>query len=158
MTLPQSWPLPSDEQRVMSSDAGSRQRLRLATSIVAGGAALCGALAGWPTWTVSGSATRNSYASLRAAQALGIEQLTPFRVAWFCVPVAAAALVLLLGIRAMRSAAAVGLVTAVVLVLFGGGVLLTPVADGVGPWLALGSGVVLAGGSVGLLAQGRGKD
>ncbi len=142
----------------MRTDAESGRQPRMATSVVVGGAAVFGALAGWPTWTVSGSATRNSYASLRAAQALGIEQLTPFRVVWFCVPVAAAALMVLLVIRSTRSAAAVGLVTAVVLVFFGGGVLLTPVAGGVGPWLSLGSGVVLAGGSVGLLAQGRCKD
>lgn len=127
------------------------------TGVVAGVAALCGALAGWPTWTLSGSATRNSYASLRAAQALGIEQLTPFRVVWFCVPVAAATVLMLLTARAIRSAAVVGLVTSIVLVFFGGGVLLTPVADGVGPWLALGAGVVLAGASVGLLSQGRRK-
>lgn len=118
-------------------------------------AAISGAVSGWPTWTVSGSATRNSYASLRAAQAIGIDQLTPFRVVWFLVPVAAAVVVLLLLAGASRSAAVVGMLTSIVLLLFGGGVLLTPVAAGVGPWLAAGSGLVLMGGSVGLLSQGR---
>lgn len=124
---------------------------------VVGVAAACGAVAGWPTWTVSGSATRNSYASLRAAQAIGIDQLTPFRVVWFLVPVAAAAVVLLLLAGASRSASVVGILTSIVLLLFGGGVLLTPVAAGVGPWLAAGSGLVLIGGSVVLLSQGRVK-
>lgn len=130
---------------------------QMVTRVIVGLAALCGAAAGWPTWTVSGSATRNSYASLRAAQAIGIDQLTPFRVVWFLVPVAAAAVVLLLLAGAPRSAAIVGIVTAIVLLLFGGGVLLTPAAAGVGPWLAAGSGLILIGGSVGLLAQGRGE-
>lgn len=121
-------------------------------------AAAVGAFAGWPTWTISGSATRNSYASLRAAQVLGIEQLTPLRVVWFVTPVASAAVVLLLVAGAFRSASAVGLLTAAVLLSFGGGVLLTPVAAGVGPWLAVGAGVGLVGGSVGLLAQGRSED
>lgn len=125
---------------------------------IVGLAAICGAVSGWPTWTVSGSATRNSFASLRAAQAIGIDQLTPFRVVWFLVPVAAAAVVLLLLAGASRSAAIVGILTAIVLLLFGGGVLLTPVAAGVGPWLAAVSGLVLIGGSVGLLSQGRVKD
>lgn len=140
------------------SHRGSWTRAQLITAVIVGVAALAGAVAGWPTWTVSGSATRNSYASLRAAQVLGIDQLTPFRVIWFLVPVAAAAVVLLLVAGAVRVAALVGIASAIVLVLFGGGVLLTPVAAGVGPWLALGSGAVLAGGSIGLLAQGRSKD
>jgi len=132
---------------------GSTNR-RLANSVVAGLAAVVGALAGWPTWTLSGSATRNSYASLRAAQAVGIDQLTPFRVVWFLVPVAAAAMVLLLVAKATRSAGVVGLLAAVVLVGFGGVVLRTPVASGMGPWMALGAGVVLAGASLGLLSPG----
>lgn len=127
----------------------------LATKLATGVAACVGAASGWLTWTVSGSATRNSYASLRAAQRLGIEQLTPFRVVWFCVPVAAAVVVFLLVGGIARWAAIVGLVTALVLMLFGGGVLLTPVADGVGPWLSLGAGLVLAVGSIAVLAQGR---
>lgn len=129
----------------------------LTTSVIAGLAAVVAALAGWPTWTVSGSATRNSYASLRAAQALGIDQLTPFRVVWFCVPVAAAALVLLLIARVTRIAAVVGLLMAVVVAGFGGVILRTPVASGVGPWFSLGAGVVLAAASIGLLSQGGPK-
>lgn len=130
---------------------------RLVLRVLTALAAAVGAIAGWPTWTISGSATRNSYASLRAAQALGIDQLTPFRVVWFLVPVAGAGVLVLLVAGAARSAAALGLLTALVLILFGGGMLLTPVASGVGPWLALGSGVALVGGSVGLLSQGRAR-
>ena len=120
-------------------------------------AAVLGAAAGWLTWTISGSATRNSYASLRAAQALGIDQLTPFRVVWFLVPVAGAGVVLLLAAGAVRSAAAVGVLMSLVLIVFAGGVLLTPVAAGVGPWLALGSGGTLIASSAGLIAQGRSR-
>lgn len=140
------------------TDDARRQRRRLMTSAVVAISALAGALAGWPTWTVSGSATRNSYASLRAAQALGVDQLTPFRVVWFCVPVAAAAIALLLVAGAIRSAAVIGVLTAIVLVAFGGVILRTPVASGAGPWLALASGVVLAGASIARVSQGRGKD
>jgi len=142
----------------MNQAAPGQRQARSATSVVTGVAAVVGAFAGWPTWTVSGSATRNSYASLRAAQAIGVEQLTPFRVVWFCVPVAVAALALLLVLRATRSAAFVGLAIAMVLAFFGGSVLMTPVASGVGPWMSLGAGVVLAAASIGLLAQGRHKD
>lgn len=49
----------------------------------------------WLTWFTSGSANRNSFAMFRAAQILGIESITPFRVLWFLLPVvllAAAAL------------------------------------------------------------------
>jgi len=141
----------------MSSRGVAHQR-RLATSAIVGLAAFVGALAGWPTWTVSGSATRNSYASLRAAQVIGVDQLTPFRVVWFCVPVAASAIGLLLIARATRSAAALGLLMSIVLLGFGGVVLLTPVASGVGPWLACGSGVVLAAASIALLSQGRDQE
>lgn len=128
---------------------------RLVLRLCAAVASMSGALAGWLTWTVSGSATRNSYASLRAAQRLGIEQLTPFRVVWFCVPVAVLAVVVLVAVRADLGAALIGVLTAIVLVAFGGVVLLTPLAGGVGPWLSVGAGLALLVASVGLLAQGR---
>lgn len=118
-------------------------------------AGMVGSVSGWLTWTISGSATRNSYESLRAAQRLGIDELTPFRVVWFCVPVAVLAMVLLFVFGLDRSAAAVALAASLVLLLFGGGVAMTPVAAGVGSWLAFGSGLVLASGAVGVLAQGR---
>ena len=118
-------------------------------------AALVGAVSGWLTWTISGSATRNSYESLRAAQRLGIDELTPFRIVWFCVPVAVLALVLLFVFRFDRSAVVVSFATALVLLLFGGGVAVAPVASGVGSFLAFGSGLALVVGAIGVLAQGR---
>ncbi len=51
-----------------------------ACSLVSAGASLLG-------WTVSGSKVRNSYETFRSAQRLGLDQLTPFRVLWFLVPV-----------------------------------------------------------------------
>ncbi len=113
-----------------------------------------GTLSGWLTWTLSGSAERNSYASLRSAQRLGIEELTPLRVVWFCVPVAALGMLLLLLARRRLAAAAGGVIVGLVLVGFGTAVLLTPVASGVGPWLACLSGGMAVVGSIVQFAQG----
>lgn len=41
----------------------------------------------WLPWFTSGSAGKNSFAMFRAAQILGIETITPFRVVWFLLPV-----------------------------------------------------------------------
>lgn len=38
-------------------------------------------------WTISGQRSRNSYATLQSAQRLGLDELAPFRVIWFLVPV-----------------------------------------------------------------------
>ncbi len=105
-------------------------------------ALIVGSASGWLTWTRSGSADRNSYGSLRAAQRLGIEELTPFRVVWFCVPVVALTVVVLLLAGFRRSALGLGALGGLVLLTFGAGMLLTPVASGMGPWLAGFCGVV----------------
>lgn len=123
-------------------------------ALVGGGA---GVLSARLDWTISGSARRNSYASLRAAQRLGLEQLTPFRIVWFLVPVAVLATAALLTARTDRAAGIVGLLAGLVLVAFGGGVLLTPVASGMGPWLSCTAGLVTVGASGVLVAQGGGK-
>lgn len=115
---------------------------------------MVGVVSAWLTWTVSGSATRNSYESLRAAQRLGIEQLTPFRVVWFLVPVAVLATVVLLAGGFRRAAGLVGTVAGLVLAAFGGVVATSSVASGVGPWLACSAGVVAIGASGVLIAQG----
>lgn len=99
-------------------------------------------VSGWFTWTRSGSADRNSYESLRAAQRLGIEELTPFRVIWFCVPVISFAVVVLLLTGFSRWALALGALGGFVVLVFGVGMLLTPVASGIGPWVASVCGVV----------------
>lgn len=127
-----------------------RRVARLVT--IGGGAA--GVVAAWLQWTVSGSAERNSYESLRSAQRLDIEQLTPFRVVWFLVPVAVVAMVVLIAARIERPAGITGVLVGLVLVAFGGGVLLTPVAAGVGPWLSCLAGLATVGASIVLITQG----
>ena len=120
-------------------------------------AGFAGVVSAWFDWTISGSARRDSYASLRAAQRLGIEELTPYRVAWFLVPVAVLAIAALLIAQADRTAGLLGVVTGLVLVGFGVGVLMTPVAAGFGPWLSCIAGLSAVGASVALIAQGRGQ-
>jgi hypothetical protein len=70
----------------------------------------------WLPWFRSGSAPRNSFGLFRAAQVLGIEWITPFRVAWFLLPVVLLVAVALIGFRATRSGAlllaALGLILA----------------------------------------------
>lgn len=46
-------------------------------------------------WTISGSRVRNSFETFRAAQRLGLDELMPYRVAWFLVPVCSLAVVAL---------------------------------------------------------------
>jgi hypothetical protein len=130
-------------------------RKRLADGVLTV-ALLVGSVSGWLTWTRSGSADRNSYESLRSAQRLGIEELTPFRVAWFCVPVVAVAVVVLLVADFRRSALGFAVVVGLILLAFGGGMLLTPVASGPGPWTACFCGIVVLAVAALQFAQGSG--
>lgn len=57
----------------------------------------------WGPWFASGSATRNSFGLFRAAQILGIEWVTPYRVAWFLLPIVLAAAAALLVFGAQRT-------------------------------------------------------
>lgn len=57
----------------------------------------------WGPWFASGSATRNSFGFFRAAQVLGIEWVTPFRVAWFLLPILLAVGLVLVVFGARRS-------------------------------------------------------
>ncbi len=52
---------------------------------VGAGAVAVGAM--WLPWFRSGSAGRSSFDIFRAAQILGVEWATPFRVFWFLLPV-----------------------------------------------------------------------
>ncbi|MGI9613867.1 MAG: hypothetical protein ACR2QO_13220 [Acidimicrobiales bacterium] len=63
----------------------STSRLAVTTAAFVSGAVMVGAM--WLPWFTSGSAGRNSFAMFRAAQILGIETITPFRVVWFLLPV-----------------------------------------------------------------------
>jgi hypothetical protein len=73
----------------------------------------------WLPWFRSGAAERNSFGFFRAAQTLGIEWVTPFRVVWFLVPVLLPLSVALLGFRARR--AGLGVLAVIGLVLGGAG-------------------------------------
>ena len=128
-------------------------RQRVGDGVVAA-ALVVGSASAWLTWTQSGSANRNSYGSLRAAQRLGIEQLTPFRVVWFCVPIVALAVVILLVVGFRRSGLGLAVLAGLTLLAFGGGMLLTPVASGLGPWVACICGIVVLVFSGLLFAQG----
>ena len=134
--------LPARSPQQPDDHTAAMTRQRAGDSMLAA-ALLIGSASGWLTWTRSGSANRNSYESLRSAQRLGIEELAPFRVAWFCVPVIAAAAVVLLVAGFRRSALGCSALVGLTLLAFGGGMLLTPVASGAGPWAACLCGTVL---------------
>lgn len=61
----------------------------------------------WLPWFSSGASDRNSFGFFRAAQLLGIEWVTPFRIAWFLLPVLLPLALLLLLLGAHRSGLAV---------------------------------------------------
>jgi hypothetical protein len=74
----------------------------------------------WLPWFRSGSAGRNSFAAFRAAQLLGIEWITPFRIFWFLLPVAFVAAGAVWLLSAHRLAPAMLLVVGLVLMASGG--------------------------------------
>ncbi len=98
------------------------------TTVAALAAAAVAVGAMWGPWFASGSATRNSFGFFRAAQVLGIEWITPFRIAWFLLPTVLAVAVALRLYGAGRS-------TAVALIglgsVLGGAGLLSAAAFGV---------------------------
>ncbi|MEM9132459.1 MAG: hypothetical protein AAF962_11365 [Actinomycetota bacterium] len=73
----------------------------------------------WLPWFRSGEAAKNSFDAFRAAQILGIEWVSPFRVVWFLVPVVVLAAGCLLAFRRRGWAAAAVLVASVLLAAFG---------------------------------------
>ncbi len=80
----------------------------------------------------------------RSLQGLGLDQLTPLRVIWFLVPVAALAVVALVLLSFPRAAAVVLMLSALVVGAAGAGVLVATssvggVSAAAGPWLALGA-------------------
>lgn len=89
----------------------------LAGSLVAGTLAV-GAM--WLPWFRSGSAERDSFGFFRAAQVLGIEWITPFRVAWFLLPIVLLVAAALIGFRAHRPGAALLAVLGLILAAAGG--------------------------------------
>ena len=77
-----------------------RGRASLVGAVGAGSVAV-GAM--WLPWYYSGSIPRNSFGFFRAAQVLGLERITPFRIAWFLLPSALLVAVALIGLGARRS-------------------------------------------------------
>ncbi len=102
-------------------------------------------------WVRSGSATRNSYEMFRSAQRLGLDELTPFRVVWFLMPVLCLGSLLMIGLaRHHASASFLGaaFLGAASLVSLGVGVAVLTSGLGVG----LGAPLATGSGAVGLLA------
>ncbi|MEL6981094.1 MAG: hypothetical protein AAFO29_01590 [Actinomycetota bacterium] len=85
-------------QGARAGGAAAWQHAATGTTLVVAAVAV-GAM--WGPWFASGSATRNSFGLFRAAQVLGIEWVTPYRVAWFLLPtvLAAAAALIVFGAR-----------------------------------------------------------
>lgn len=129
----------------------SRGRWGLATAIVG---ALLQLVVGQLAWMRTGTATRNSYELFRSAQRLGLDELTPFRVVWYLLPVATLAFGLCLASKKRRLAGLVVAVQSVVVIAAGITVWVVGLGIGIGPKLAIPAGLVgLAGGA--LLALGK---
>ena len=113
------------------------------SSLVSAAASLLG-------WTVSGSKVRNSYETFRSAQRLGLDELTPFRVLWFLIPVVALAVLAAIAARMLRLAGGLLIAQCLVIAIVGLVVIAAPLPTASGPFVALASGVV--GIAVGLVA------
>lgn len=126
-----------------SNRSGARQAIGVAVLLSTFGC-LGASLLGW---VVSGAKVRNSYETFRSAQRLGLEDLTPYRVVWFLVPVLTLGIVLAVLGKRLRLGGA--LLFAQGLTVGAGGfvVLTSSVPTGSGPWAAM----VLGG--VGLLVS-----
>ncbi len=91
-------------------------------------------------WVTSGARSRNSYEVFRSAQTLGVDQLTPLRIAWYLVPVFALGVVGWIAVGRLRLAAAFLAVAALLVA----GVAVVVVVAGLaaaGAWVALVIGV-----------------
>jgi len=111
----------------------------------------------WGPWFASGSATRNSFGFFRAAQVLGIEWVTPFRVAWFLLPIVLAAALALVVFGARRSG--LGLLLGLGAILAGAGWLSVSAFEartGSTVAAAAGTGTVVAAGAA-LIASMTGR-
>ncbi len=98
-------------------------------------------------WVRSGSAGRNSYQMFRSAQRLGLDQLTPFRVIWFLLPVLCLGAVLMAGLA--RPLLTALFLAAASVVSLGVGVAVLASGRAAGPGATLGA----AAGFLGLTAS-----
>ena len=104
-------------------------------------------------WVTTGARSRNSYEVFRSAQALGVDELTPLRVAWFLVPVLALGVVGWIAVGRLRLAAGFLAVAALLVA----GVAVVVVAAGLaapGAWVALVVGVAALVASALLVPRG----
>ncbi len=117
----------------------------VACSLVSAAASLLG-------WTVSGSKVRNSYETFRSAQRLGLDELTPFRVLWFLVPVAALAVLVTVMAQMNRLAGILLILQCVIIASVGLVVIAAPLPTASGPFIAIFSGMAgIVAGFVALL-------
>jgi hypothetical protein len=110
------------------------------------------------TWTVSGAAGRNSFASVRTARLLDSGDhaaASALLGVWYAVPALAAAAVLALVLGRRRLAGAGAIVVGVLALALAGAVLAAPIAHGAGPVVALATGVLALAGGVALARSGR---
>lgn len=126
-------------------------RWRLVTAVAG---AVLQLVVGQLAWMRTGTADRNSYELFRSAQRLGLEELTPFRVVWYLLPVATLAFGLCLASRQRRMAGLVVALQSVVVVAAGIAVWAVGPGAGIGPKLAIPAGLVGLVGGV-LLAVGQ---
>ncbi len=109
-------------------------------------------------WVRLGSAGRNSYEMFRSAQRLGLDQLTPFRVVWFVLPVLCLGAVLTVGLDRRGTAAFFLGVASTISVGVGLAVVTSGAGAGLGAPLAVfagGVGLVSVGVSVGAAVRER---
>lgn len=114
-------------------------------------AAIACATVGWLDWVASGAARRNSYEMFRSLQRLGLDELTPIRVIWFLVPVAALAALCSLLLRHRRVAAALLVVDGVVVGAAALVVLVAGVRAGSGSIVGVVAAVTAIGSAIGLV-------
>lgn len=88
------------------------------------------ALTLWLPWVYFGSAPRTSFGVFRSAQTLGLDELAPFRVAWYLLPVVALAV---LGVAALGHIRVASILLIVVALLLGLSALIVVVA-GLSAW------------------------
>ena len=92
-------------------------------------------------WTQSGAVVRDSFQTFRAAQILGLDELTPLRVVWFVLPVLPMLVAALTLVDRRRWAGAVLVFHALSVSVVAVVVLASGVAGGVGATLGLVTGI-----------------
>ena len=137
---------PGVEQRDPRPRPGRSVTVVLATS------ALVVVVGAFLTWVVTGEAHRDSFATVRAAQRVGVVGQPVWETllsAWYLAPLAAAGVVAALAFDRRRLVPALAIPLGVVAVGFSGLVLIAPTERGPGPVVVLAGGTGLLVGSVG---------